>query len=209
MAINSLSLDSSNLNIPKRQTGFTLVELSITVAIIAVLLVGTLAGVQRLLRSNNTNNTVTQTQAAVSNITKFFAATGDTTILNTNNLVTLGVWEAASVRNGAPVSPFTGAIRVASNTAAAGAIAIGGGYWYRLQNIPADACPSLALAFQSTAAGIYVTGAAAADPATTPLAANAYRVPGAAAFNLANLNASCTANANGGPVELALFFTNN
>ena len=44
MTVNSLSLTSTN---PQRQAGYTLIELSITLSIIAVLLVGTLTGVQR------------------------------------------------------------------------------------------------------------------------------------------------------------------
>ena len=38
------------------QKGYSIIELSIALAIISIILVGSLAGVQRVLRSNNVNS---------------------------------------------------------------------------------------------------------------------------------------------------------
>lgn len=218
MAINSLSLNFSNPNIPKRQAGYTLIELSISLAIIAVLLVGTLTGVQRLLRSNNTNNTVSQTQAALTNITKLYASTGDAAINATGTLRDLGVWEAAAVKSignpavRTPQNPFGGNILVAVNTAAVGTALTGSGFWYRLQGIPEEACASLATSFQNTATGIYVVAAAStqATAANSPAAGNGFKKPGTLANAPADLATSCVANAaTGNPLEIALFVANN
>ena len=217
MAINSLSLNFSNPNIPKRQAGYTLIELSISLAIIAVLLVGTLTGVQRLLRSNNTNNTVSQTQAALTNITKLYASTGDATITTTNTLRDLGVWEAAAVKvvGGlrTPQNPFGGNIVVGANAALVGTAAAGSGYWYRLQGIPEEACASLATSFQNTATGIYVLNAPSTTTATigaTPAAIKGFKKPGTPLNAPGDLATACTANAaTGAPLEIALFVANN
>jgi len=202
----------------QRQAGYTLVELAITVSIIAVLIVGTLTGVQRLLRSNNSNSTLTQTQVAVTNIAKV-VATATRTVYGTagqdgtNVLAQLGVWDPSAVTTSTanpPVrtvtNPFSGAVTVSPNTALVGnagtGSGIGTGYWYRIAGVPEDICPSLAGSFVNTAAGIYIQNAPPADLSTT--AGTAYKTPGVAALNTTNLATACNGNT-GGTVQIALF----
>ena len=210
MKISSLS---TSPGLRKRQAGYTLIELSISLAIIAVLLVGTLTGVQRLLRANNANNTISSTQAALTNITKLYAASNDYEIYKTLTLAQMGVWDSSVVTitssgttSTAKVkNPFNGFINVFSNTAAIGTgatqVAINGGFWYRLNLIPTDSCASVATSFVNTAAAIYVSSATTADGATPTATTAAYKVPGSA-DNTVNLAAAC---ASAGNVEISLF----
>ena len=201
----------------QRQAGYTLVELAITVSIIAVLIVGTLTGVQRLLRSNNSNSTLTQTQVAVTNIAKVVATAGKGVYGGagqadgTNVLAQLGVWDASAVTVTGVIrtvtNPFSGSITVSPNTAVVGAgnngAGLNTGYWYRISGVPEDICPSLASSFVNTAAGIYIdTPAAGASLSITN--GSAYKTPGVAALNTANLATACNGNA-GGTVQIALF----
>ena len=200
----------------QRQAGYTLVELAITVSIIAVLIVGTLTGVQRLLRSNNSNSTLTQTQVAVTNIAKVVATAGQGVYGGagqadgTNVLAQLGVWDPSAVTLTGAVrtvsNPFSGSITVSPNTAIVGAVptgsAAGTGYWYRIAGVPEDICPSLAGSFVNTAAGIYIQNAPPADLSLTT--GTAYKTPGVAALNTTNLATACNGNT-GGSVQIALF----
>lgn len=210
MTVNTFSL---NRNIRKRQAGYTLIELSISLAIIAVLLVGTLTGVQRLLRSNNANNTVSTTQSAMTYITKLYAASGSNSIYTTTQLAQMGVWDSTVVtltgtgaaQTATVKNPFGGSINVYSNTAAVGtgttAAATGTGFWYRLGGIPSESCASVATSFINTAAAIYVSSAATTT-GIVPIAANsAYKVPGTAT-STPNLATSC---ASAGTLEVSLF----
>ena len=199
----------------QRQAGYTLVELAITVSIIAVLIVGTLTGVQRLLRSNNSNSTLTQTQVAITNIAKV-VATATRTVYGTaaqdgtNVLAQLGVWDPSAVTLTGAVrtvsNPFSGSITVSPNTAIVGVAptgsAAGTGYWYRIAGVPEDICPSLAGSFVNTAAGIFIQNAPPADLSLTT--GTAYKTPGVAALNTTNLATACNGNT-GGSVQIALF----
>jgi prepilin-type N-terminal cleavage/methylation domain-containing protein len=203
-----------------RQAGYTLVELSITVSIIAVLIVGTLTGVQRLLRANNANNTLTQTQVATSNISRLFASSGASVygtaaIAGTSDLAKLGVWDplvVATVGTGATSTrtvthPFSGRVQVGPNIAAVGAALVNTGYWYRISNIPEDVCPSLASSFVNSATGIYINAAASTTAAAisgSPASTLGYKIPGTALLNTANLATACDASPSG-TVEIALF----
>ena len=209
-------------SLAQRQAGYTLVELAISVSIIAVLIVGTLTGVQRLLRSNNANNTLTQTQVAVTNIAKIYstggkAVYGKAAEDGTSDLAKLGAWDSSAVTTDATTgiktvaSPFSGAITVSPNNALVGpqgsGSAQGTGYWYRIAGVPEDVCPSLASSFVSTAAGIYIENAAPSlqSLSGTPAGAKAgFKVPGQAGVSTSNLATSCTGNT-GGTVQIALF----
>ena len=200
---------------PQRQAGYTLVELSITVSIIAVLLAGSLIGVNRLLNSNKVNTTLTQTTAAVSNISRLLVTLGSAA-LTTANLRSLGAWDQAQIRDVTRPdgvreisieNPFGGTVEVAGNTQAVGTFRIGSGYWYRINNVPEASCSALATSFFNTAPGIYINAPATggADLGTTPAVDRAYRRPGAA-DSVANLATRCAAGAGtDGLVEIALF----
>ena len=212
MTVNSLSL---NPGIRQRQAGYTLIELSISLSIIAVLLVGTLTGVNRLLRSNDANNTISSTQSAVTYISKLYKASSDNTIYGTTKMAQMGVWDNSAVtftgtgaaQTAAVKNAFGGNIEVGGNLAAVGTAAIGTGYWYRLSGVPADSCATLATSFVNTADGIYINAAKATTAAAIGATGTTgiYKVPGTAANSTVELARGCALNGTSGSVELALF----
>jgi prepilin-type N-terminal cleavage/methylation domain-containing protein len=200
---------------PQRQAGYTLVELSITVSIIAVLLAGSLLGVNRLLNANKVNTTLTQTTAAMANISRLLTTLG-TTALTTANMRVLGAWDPSQIRtvtrpDGTTATlvenPFGGTVDVVANAAGVGTYTANAGYWYRIYNVPESSCAALATAFYNTAPGIYIIApqTAGADIALTPANDRAFRRPGAA-DSVTNLATRCVAGqGNDGVVEIALF----
>jgi prepilin-type N-terminal cleavage/methylation domain-containing protein len=208
MTVISLSL---NPGVRQRQAGYTLIELSISLAIISVLLVGTLTGVQRLLRSNNANNTVSQTQSALTNISKLFSASGDVNVYDHSTLAKMGAWEASSlikVGTAAPTgakNPFGGTITVYRNQTAFTGVTADTGYWYRLNGIPAESCASLATSFVNTAEAIFVTSAPVTTTAAPTVVTGAYKAGPTAALEAAKLSAGCSTTATDGTVNISLY----
>jgi prepilin-type N-terminal cleavage/methylation domain-containing protein len=200
----------------QRQAGYTLVELAISVSIISLLIVSSIAGVQGLLLSNKVNRTLTQTTVATANITKLIAATNDTS-LTTDNLIKLGAWDKSAIRTTtvAPITttaenPFGGIIQVSPNLAVVGTYPIGAGFWYRLSSVPESHCAALATSLYTTSPGIYINKTAASGAAAvgaTNSDGNGYRVPGRlTGDSLTNLATACENGAGtNGLVEVALF----
>lgn len=199
MTVNSLSLTSTS---PQRQAGYTLIELSITLSIIAVLLVGTLTGVQRLLQANDTNNTIATTQAAISNITRLYKATADKTIYDTKILTQMGAWDisVATISGGSATvrNPYDGKVTVWQNGLSVGTADAFTGYWYRIGGVPKGACASLVTSFTNSADAIYIN--ASAVGANTSLG-TVYKNPGVTASNTALATGCALANT----VEVSLF----
>ena len=207
----------------QRQAGYTLVELSISISIIALLLVGSITGVQSLLAANKVNRTVAQTTVTTSNISRLLAATVSAEAaktLTTDNLTKLGAWDQSglkitttgtgdkAVTTTTPINAFGGLVQVAANVSPVGNAPAGAGYWYRISGVPESHCASLATSLYTTAPGIYILDVptAAANVGGSPLdATKAYRIPGGA-DSVANLAARCATGAGtNGAIEIALF----
>ena len=197
----------------QRQAGYTLVELAISVSIISLLIVSSIAGVQSLLLSNKVNRTLTQTTVATANIAKLIAATSNPDF-KTADLISLGAWDKSVIRETNSVitaeNPFGGIIRVGPNLGGVGSFARKSGFMYIIGNVPETHCASLVTSLYTTSPGIYLKGSnlPTADDKVgeTPVApAVGYRVPGSP-DSLANLSSGCKAGlGDNGLIELTLF----
>ncbi len=206
----------------QRQAGYTLVELSISVAIISVLIVTGLYGVPRILDTNKISTTVQQLSIANANYSKLFSQTGSGSFAYTPaystatrlDLAGMGVFpDEAIVRSGTTNTPY--AIKhpfngfVYSKSVAnpiAGFLAVDEGYIVKLEAVPPKNCFALASAFAPTAVMITVdssTTAATLGPITTAAAttetatgtANAVVVKSAGqSLNTTSLVTQCTTN---------------
>lgn len=206
----------------QRQAGYTLVELSISVAIISVLIVTGLYGVPRILDTNKISTTVQQLSIANANYSKLFSQTGSGSFAYTPTYATstrldlagMGVFpDEAIVRSGttpyAIKHPFNGFVYSKSvATAITGFLAVDEGYIVKLEAIPSKNCFALASAFAPTAVMITVdssTTAATLGPITTSSVtaesgngtANAVAVkPAGQNLNTTSLVTQCSNNPN-------------
>jgi prepilin-type N-terminal cleavage/methylation domain-containing protein len=158
------TIKNRSLSAKSGQKGYTLVELSISLAIISVILVGALTGVQRLIQNNNANNTLTSAQTAMANAMKVAAVSNDQNIYeDTLGLGRLAAWDPAFVlRNAAGAvtnirNPFGGFVHTQRNGVGVGTTPAGAGIWYTITGVPNGACFTTASAFNNNSIAIAVS----------------------------------------------------
>lgn len=124
------------------QKGYSIIELSIALAIISIILVGSLAGVQRVLRSNNLNNELKAAQLGMANLTTFLATTNSTSGLTSAGTVTLKLFDGLQIdtTNNLYKNNFGGFIYTESNKLGIGANIANSGFIYATTNIPQEIC---------------------------------------------------------------------
>ncbi|WP_310646367.1 type II secretion system protein [Limnohabitans sp.] len=152
-----------------KQAGYTLIELSIAIAIISVLIMSALFGVQKILDNNNADTTAQQVTAATANITKYATMMSDKLFLASVAAVApMGVWPENVVLNtgtvAAPVwklrNPFGGDYIVGSTTT---------GYFIGITNLSTNACLSLGASLNNAAMQIDTDEVATYTAATTAM----------------------------------------
>jgi prepilin-type N-terminal cleavage/methylation domain-containing protein len=139
-AVNTLPFEAKNQAV--NQKGYSIIELSIALAIISIILVGSLAGVQRVLRSNNLNNELKSAQLGLANLTTFLATTNSTSGLTSSGAVTLKLFDGLQIDTGNSLykNNFGGFIYTESNKDAIGANLANSGFIYATTNIPQEIC---------------------------------------------------------------------
>ena len=195
MAASAVTPLLSNHQTPLRQQkGYSIIELSIALAIISIILVTALAGVQRILRSNNTNEDLKNINLLASKLTVMLSNVPTTANITQANLVNLRVFEGFRTgANNVVLNAFGGNINVAPNTAVLGTVPVNGGLMLYSAGIPPEVCsdyitglsPVASHISASNAAAPAVVGAAFANVVQTNL------VP----ITIANLATACTAAA--------------
>ena len=186
-----------------KQGGYTLVELAIAVAILAVLIVAGLTGVQSILTSGKVNDQIKTVAKLGAKVSANFGSlsTSGATLATVANL---GGWDtsktsvsstgATSVRSAFNSSEF-----ITFNAAAISGLAANSGFIYTISGVPREACPDLANGIGSLVYGIAVQAAAAtpAGVSTYPSGAGVQlKTPGTTNIDPATLATGCSNNAN-------------
>lgn len=198
----------SNFKNQRQQAGYTLIELSISVAIIAVLVMTGLYGVPRILDANKVTTLTQQVSLASANYSKIATQTAGTTRTFANStdaagikaLGQMGVWPEESLVkdvNGVVTKithSFGGGITSKSNANALTNMAADEGYYIRLETVPLKNCFAITSAFLNTAVTAWVVASDAnyTEPTKTNVenAATSPKVPGGA-ISLSNLATQC------------------
>lgn len=187
----------------KKQAGYSLVELSIALAIVAVILVGGLMGTRQILQTNNVNNQLKDSAQTLTFISRTFQKQTDTTAVSIDNLGPIGAWPVERVVKKADgtISSIRGVMsgsveKVFPNAAAIGGVPINQGVQYVIENVPASACTDLVLGLDSLAYAIYTVDAKAAtftgsDP-TIVTGVTAVKAADDTSISPANLAKGCT-----------------
>jgi prepilin-type N-terminal cleavage/methylation domain-containing protein len=155
--------------INRKQRGYSLIELSISLAIIGVVIAGSIIGVQNILRTNNVNKVISQTNTATNRIVARLARDENYANATTQNMAqrNVEVWEESAIdrttANALVVRhAFSNRVLVAplnANDAATGTEA-NQGYVYYLTGIPAAACSEVAVGLETLAVSMRITNAA-------------------------------------------------
>lgn len=171
----------SQIHIKKSQRGYSLIELSIVLAIIAVIIAGAVFGVQAILRANNVNKTISQTNVAANKIVAKLIRDANYANATTVNLTRQGqdVWDAqyVNIAAGTVENPFNGAVHVRALASAEGGLAVNEGFVYTISGLPVSVCSDVAGGVEGLATALRVVnevnGAAKTDVITTAPAGSA------------------------------------
>jgi len=153
----------------RKSAGYSLIELSIALSILAVIIVGSLIGVQKILRTNAVNNELKGMPETLASAQRLTSNLADLTGLNTLTFTRLGVWPqdrvvgagaAATVSN-----HFGGRQFLNPNTATLAGYAPDQLFVLTLTNIPTEACADIVSGMDRMALGLYVGANQDADPA--------------------------------------------
>ena len=200
---------NSKVRALRQQAGYTLVELSIAVAIVSVLIITGLVGVPRILDTNRVSTLAQQVSIANANYSKLAASTTGnnafaTTPTYTNGialaLASMDVWPEENITRTAANVPWSinhawgDAIHSRNVTVPLGNfLAPDGGYIVKLDNIPAKSCFALASAFGGTALQVTIENGAAPVAGPVPASETPAGTIAKAAGSALNINTLSTA----------------
>jgi prepilin-type N-terminal cleavage/methylation domain-containing protein len=183
-------------------SGYSLIELSIALSILAVIIVGSLIGVQKILRTNAVNNELKAMPETIASAQRLTSNLADLNGLNTATFTRLGVWPQDRVVGAAAAANvsnhFGGRQFLNPNNAPLAGYAANQLFVLTLTNIPTEACADLVSGMDRMALGLFVGANIAGDPGGG-VAGNIVKDPGndgvagARSANLANLALQCGA----------------
>jgi len=189
-------MNSSNLtSVQGKQQGYTLVELAISVAILSVLIVAGLLGVQSILNSGKVNDQIKTVAKLTAKASALFGSTG-TSGVSQAQMINVGAWDASKAINGNITSSFGSSETITPNTSAIGSMPAGSGFVYTIKAVPAAACSDLATGLAGFVFALNVQSASGSStPTNWSSGTGAVKAPGDANITFNNMATSCS-NAN-------------
>ncbi len=189
-------------NHKQKQKGYSLVELSVALSIVAVVIVAGLMGARQVLLSNTINNQIRESSQTIAKLRKALARQASTADVTGPVAAQLGVWpndRSTCTAANPPVctnrSMFNGAFEHAfTNGEAHGSMPVNSGVMYVLYHVPTQACTDLVNGLDGSALAIYAGASAAAAPTTgaVPAGLSTVKAADAANVSLTNLATGCT-----------------
>jgi prepilin-type N-terminal cleavage/methylation domain-containing protein len=176
------------------QRGYSLVELAISVAILSVLIVAGLTGVQSMLTSGKVNDQTKTLAKLAATANALFASSGTSGVTQAQ-MLKLGAWDVSKAINGNITSSFGSLETITPNANAIGVMAANTGFVYKVSSIPQAACADLASGVAGFVYALHVTAASSAAPADWLTENSVVKAPGNANVSLSNLATAC-GNAN-------------
>jgi prepilin-type N-terminal cleavage/methylation domain-containing protein len=180
------TFNHSMLNRSRKNRGFTLVEVMITLAIFGAALAVVLYYQQRAAVISKSTETTRALTSAVSKIKQYYGDTGDYTTLTDASLAGLDIVPSPFKKSGATIlDPWGNTITFTGGT---------GGFMIELggtSDIDVEACAAIASAFSSGAKEIAIGTAQTYDGTTNTLTANSPFKPAGGPVNPAVLATGC------------------
>lgn len=181
-----------------KQGGYTIVELSIALTIIAILIVSGIVGITSVLRSNKANTQLEASGLTLTRLQAYVSTTASTIGLNTAGGIGLGLFPSTRVSGSSVFNAFgtTGTASEFVNANSDNAqhlVTANTGAIYTLTAIPTQVCADIAVGLANLADSIWISSTIS-GVATTVTAGHVVKAPGAA-LNLANLGNQCSGGA--------------
>lgn len=181
-------------SMPIRQKGYTLVELAIAVAILSVLIVAGLTGVQGILTSGKVNDQIKTVAKLTSKISNFYA--NGTSGVTQTEVARNGGWATNQFSVTSNVATITSAFgtteTLVNSTSAIGDLAANFGFLYTIKGVPKSACADLANGLSGLVYAIYISAnATTTETATWTTNSKLVKAPGGTSLVTANLASSC------------------
>jgi prepilin-type N-terminal cleavage/methylation domain-containing protein len=195
-----------------RQAGYTLVELSVALAIVGVILVGALVGSRQVLLSNSVNAQVRDSAQVIAKVQRQYAKQTSTTGATTDVLGPLAIWPSDRATVSGTATTVRGVIGGSSefiftNDAAIGTLAANQGFIYTLRKVRTDACADLVTALDPLSFAIYAGASPAAAPTngSTPTT-TAVKAADTSSISMSNLATACAPTGNPNEVDISVVF---
>ena len=166
------------------QSGYSLVELAITVAVLSVLIVAGLKGVQSILLSNEINEQVRKIAKTRARFASYFLG---------NPSSTVGYFLGSVSRSGQN-SAFGTNEEALYNSVAIGDYPTGTTFVYKVFNVPQAACADFANGVAGLLYAMHIKPAGSVYPVNWATETSVVKAPGAADVNTPALASLCDAN---------------
>jgi len=183
-----------------QNAGYSLIELTIALSILAVIIVGALVGVQKILRTNAVNNELKALPVTVSAAQRLTNNLASLNGITTATFYKLGVWpqdRVVGASGSQTVSNYFGGRQYLNpNASDVAGYSRDQLFILTLTNVPTEACSDIMSGMDSMALGLYIGDNTTQDPAGA-LASTVVKDPGTATqaaargMNLVNLAAVC------------------
>jgi prepilin-type N-terminal cleavage/methylation domain-containing protein len=181
----------------RNQKGYSLVELSVALSIVAVVIVAGLMGARQVMLSNTINNQIRESNQTIAKLRKAMANQTSTDGLDNDVARKLGVWPndrdtcaskagtsaVAAVTTCKNRAMFNGAFEYAFTNDAISGMAANTGVMYVLYNIPSQACTDLVNGLNGAALALYA-GPTGTEPTSGKVSADAVTVKAGGASNI-------------------------
>jgi prepilin-type N-terminal cleavage/methylation domain-containing protein len=189
--MNSYKLAST----PGPQQGYTLVELAISVAILSVLIVAGLLGVQAILTSGKVNDQIKTVAKLTAKASALFASTGTSGVIQ-KQMIQVGAWDASKANGEKVTSSFGSSETIEPNKSEIGSMPANSGFVYTIKAVPSAACSDLATGLAGFVFALNVQSVSgSAIPTSWTTGTGAVKAPGNANITFTNMATSCS-NAN-------------
>jgi prepilin-type N-terminal cleavage/methylation domain-containing protein len=174
----------------RRQKGYTLIELGIAIAILAVLTVAGLSGVQSIMNSSKVSEQVKVFGRLQTRITANYLG-GSTATATQSEVANLGGWDGNRVNAGVVTSAFGTTETLVTNAAVIGTLPMNRGFTYTIQNVPQAACPELAQGLAPMAYALWINTAITVPTSWTTAADSLVKAADAQVWTPAGIAKAC------------------